>query len=136
MLVFDSTLVGDYLDGTAEARAFLERHEHEAWAVPSLVLYEALMGCVHGYVGGSPPTVRQAITASMDVLPVTERTAREAASLQDELLARGVPADHPRALVAATAREHGGTFATADRDFWSDSVRAVVPVAEYDPAKA
>lgn len=133
MLVLDNNLLSDYLDGTESARRFLQRYQNEPWAIPSIVLYEAYMGCVHGYIEGSPETIRQAVTASMDVLDVTERTADEAAQLQETLLGRGVPADHPDALIAASAREHGGTFATAERHFWRDEVQSVVPVAEYDP---
>ena len=133
MIVLDNNLLSDYLDGRDEARAFLEEYETEAWAVSSIVLYEAFMGCVHGYIDGSPEQVRQAITTSMDVLPATEATAAEAASLQSELLDRGVPADHPDALIAATAREYGATFATAEKHFWTDDVRAVLSVAAYDP---
>lgn len=133
MLVLDDTLLGDYLDGTDDAREFLEGYEQEAWAVSAIVLYEAYMGSVHGYIDGTPETIRQAVTASMDVLAVTERTASEAESLQEEFLDRGVPADHPDALVAATAREHRATFATAEKHFWKDGVRSVLSVAEYDP---
>jgi predicted nucleic acid-binding protein len=70
----------------------------------------------------------------MDVLDVTEQTASEAVSLQDELLSRGVPADHPDALIAAAAREHGGTFATAEKHFWTEQVQSVLSVAKYDPS--
>lgn len=115
MLVLDNNLLSDYLDGKDTAQQFLEQHEHDVWAVPAIVLYEAYMGCVHGYIDDSPDTIRQAVTTSMDVLAVTERTATEAASLQEELLRRGVPADHPDALIAASAREHGATFATAEK---------------------
>ena len=132
MLVLDSNLLSDYLDGKDTARVFLERYEHEEWAVSAIVLYEAYMGCIHGYIDGSPDTIRRAVTMSMDVLDVTERTADEAASLQDELMDRGVPADHPDALIAASAREHGGTFATAEKHFWKDEVQTVLPVAKYD----
>ncbi|MBX0297279.1 hypothetical protein [Haloarcula nitratireducens] len=45
----------------------------------------------------------------------------------------GVPADHPDALVAASAREHGGAFATAEKHFWNDDVQSVLSVAPYDP---
>jgi predicted nucleic acid-binding protein len=69
----------------------------------------------------------------MDVLAVTGRTADEAATLQDELMERGVPADHPDALIAASAREHGALFATAERHFWQDDVRSVLDVVAYEP---
>jgi hypothetical protein len=133
MLVFDNNLLSDYLDGKDTARIFLERYEDEEWAVSAIVLYEAYMGCIHGYIDGSPDTIRQAVTMSMDILDATEQTADEAASLQDDLMDRGVPADHPDALIAASAREHGGTFATAEKHFWKDEVQAVLPVAKYDP---
>lgn len=133
MLVLDNNLLSDFLDGTDEAREFLIRYEDEAWGVSSIVLSEALMGSVYEYIDGSPDEIRRAITASMDVLDVTERTAVEAAALQEELLDRGVPADHPGALIAASAREHGATFATAEKHFWRDEVQSVLSVAEYDP---
>lgn len=133
MLVLDNNLLSDYLDGEPAARSFLERHDHEEWAVSSIVLYEALMGSVHGYIDASPGTLREAITTSMSVLSVTGETATEAVALQQELQASGVPADHPDVLIAASAREHGGTFATAEKHFWQDDVRAALSVAEYDP---
>lgn len=133
MLVLDNTLLSDYLDGTEAARHFLERHDHEVWAVSAIVLYEAYMGSLHGYIGGSPAEIRQGVTASMEVLAVTEETADAAAALQDELMAAGVPADHPDALIAASARQHGATFATAEQHFWKDPVQDVLDVAAYDP---
>lgn len=133
MLVLDNNLLSDYLDGTESARDFLDGYEADSWAVPSIVLYEAYMGCVHGYVDGDPETIREAVAASMSVLDVTERTATEAAALQEDLLERGVPADHPDALVAACAREHGAAFATAEKHFWADDVQEVLQVAAYDP---
>lgn len=133
MLVLDDTLLGDYLDGKAEARTFLEGYEGEVWAVPATVLYGACMAGLHGYADGSPETIRRAVTMSMDVLDVTERTVEEAVDLQAELLERGVPGAPPNVLVAASALEHGGTFATAERHFWKDEVREVLPVAVYDP---
>lgn len=133
MLVLDNNLLSDYLDGKESARRFLKRYEEEAWAVSSIVLYEAYMGCLHGYIGGSPEKIRQAITTSMEVLEVTAHTADEAASLQRALLDRGVPADHPDTLVAASAREHGAALATAEKHFWKEEVRSVLDVVEYDP---
>ena len=91
------------------------------------------MSCLHGHVDADPETVRRAVTASMDVLAVTEATADEAAVLQEALLRRGVPADHPDTLTAASAREHGGVFATADERFRNEGVQTELAVAQYDP---
>jgi predicted nucleic acid-binding protein len=133
VLCLDNNLLSDYLDGRSDARRFLEEYEDEPWVVSNVVVYEAFMGSLHGYIGGDVPTIRQAITSSMDVLEVTEQTAVEAADLQEQLLDRGVPADHPDALIAANAREHGATFATAEKHFWESEVQDVLDVAEYDP---
>lgn len=136
MLVLDNTLLSDYLDGKPAARQFLQQYDQAVWTVPSIVLYEAYMGSVHGYIDGSPVIIRQAVTTSMDVLAVTAQTADEAVALQEDLLNRGVPADHPDVLIAASAREHGGVFATAEKHFWKDDVQAVLDVAEYNPKRS
>lgn len=133
MLLLDNTLLSDYLDGRDSARVFLEPYVQEPWAVSTIVLYEAYMGSVHGYIDGSPEQIRQAVSASMQILPVTAETAEEAVALQEALRRRGVPADHPDALIAASAREHGAAFATAERLFWRDEVQAVLSVHEYEP---
>ncbi|MFB6253216.1 MAG: PIN domain-containing protein [Halobacteriaceae archaeon] len=133
MLVLDNTLLSDYLDGTDTAHEFLQQYEQDVWGVPSIVLYEAYMGCLHGYIDGDPETIRIAVTTSMDILDISDVTANEAISLQEELLDRGVPADHPDTLIAAVSREHGGKFATAEKHFWKDDVQSVLDVAEYHP---
>jgi len=133
MLILDNTLLSDYLDGKDAARDFLTTYEHEEWAVSSIVLYESYMGQLHGYISGTRGEVTEAISASMAVLYVTEETAREAAELQEALRNRGVLADYPDALIAASAREHGGRFATADQHFWNEDVQTVLDVEEYRP---
>jgi predicted nucleic acid-binding protein len=133
MLLLDNTILSDYLAGVDTARQFLEGYEQEVWAVSSLVLYEAYMGCVHGYIDATPAMIRQAVNTSMTVVDVTQQTAAEAETLQRELLDAGVPADSPDILIAATAREHGGTFATADKHFWKPEIESVLSVAQYDP---
>lgn len=133
MLVLDTNVLSDYLNGTPEARRFLKQCESDEWAVPSIVLYEALMGATYGHIAASPAAVRGGVTASMAILATTTRTAVEGQRLQGELLDRGAPVAPLDALIAASAREHGGTFATAEKGFWDDDVRAVLDVAPYDP---
>ena len=133
VLVLDNNVLSDYLNGTDAAREFLTAHEDGEWAVSSVVLYEALMGATYGYIDAESATVRQAVTGSMRVLDVTERTAVEARRLQDDLLDEGSPVDQLDALIAASAIEHGGTFATAEKTFESDAVRSVLDISVYDP---
>jgi len=132
VLVLDTSLLSDYLEGHSAAMLFLDDYEAEQWAVPAVACSEAFMASVHGYVDADVPAVRTAIESSMQVLDVTMRTATEAATLQRALMERGCPAEQLDALLAASAIEHGATFATADEFFWADPVQEVVPVAEYD----
>ncbi|WP_255171591.1 hypothetical protein [Natrononativus amylolyticus] len=53
LLVLDNNLLSDYLNGTDDARAFLEEHEQERWGVPSIVLFESLMGSLYGHIDAS-----------------------------------------------------------------------------------
>jgi len=108
MLLLDNTILSDYLAGVDTARQFLEQYEQAVWAVSSIVLYEAYMGCVHGYIDATPAMVRQAVNTSMTVVDVTQQTAAEAETLQQELLELGAPADSPDVLIAATARNTVG----------------------------
>ena len=133
MLVLDNTILSDYLAGVDTARQFLQQYEQEVWAVSSIALYEAYIGCAHGYIEATPEIVKQAITASMTLVDVTPQTAAEAEAMQRELLELGIPADSPDILIAAAAREHGGTFATADKHFWKPEMESVLSVAKYDP---
>lgn len=48
MPVLDNNLLSDYLDGTAEAKAFLEQYEADIWAVSAIALYEAYIGSIYG----------------------------------------------------------------------------------------
>lgn len=133
MLFLDNTILSDYLAGVDPARQFLEQYEQEVWAVSAIALYEAYIGCAHGYINATPAMVRQAVNTSMTVVDVTQQTAAEAETLQRELLELGIPADSPDILIAATAREHGGTFATADKHFWKPEMESALSVAKYDP---
>lgn len=132
--MLDTDLLSDYLNGTEAAREFLEGYEQYPRAVPAIVLYEASMGAVHGYIDASPETVHHAVSGSMHVLDTTERTATEARDLQRTLVAMGTPLEHVDALITASALEHAATFATADRRFWNHAIESELAVARYDPS--
>ena len=133
MLVLDNNLLSDYLNGVPPARRFLGGYEQDPWAVSSIVLFEAFMGSLYGYIEADPRDIRQGMQGSMEVLSVTEETAYEGLVLQRELMDRGVPVDQLDALIVGAARERGATFATSEKQFWREEVKEVVAVAEYDP---
>ncbi|MFD1562810.1 PIN domain-containing protein [Haloarchaeobius amylolyticus] len=133
LLVLDNNLLSDYLNGEDDAREFLEEYEQDRWGVSSIVLFESLMGSLYGYIDASPGEITRAVNVSMEILETTEETAMEAHGLQEELQDRGAPVDQLDALIAASAQEHVGRFATAEKQFWTDDVQEVIPVAKYDP---
>ncbi|RQG94814.1 PIN domain-containing protein [Natrarchaeobius chitinivorans] len=133
LIVLDNNLLSDYLNGTDDAREFLEEYDRYRWGVPSIVLFEALMGSLYGHIDAAPDEINHAVATSMDVLTTTQRTATEAHDLQSELHDRGAPVDQLDALIAASALEHGGRFATAEKQFWTKDVQEVLPVEEYNP---
>ncbi|CAI50424.1 homolog to endonuclease VapC [Natronomonas pharaonis DSM 2160] len=133
LLVIDTNLLSDYLNGTDEARAFLAAFERDRWGVPSIVLFEALMGSLYGHIDATPDEIVRSVDSSMEVLETGMETAIEAQELQAALLSRGAPVDQLDALIAAAALEHGGTFATAEKQFWTDDVQEIIQVEPYDP---
>ncbi|ELY50191.1 PIN domain-containing protein [Natronolimnohabitans innermongolicus] len=133
LIILDNNLLSDYLNGTVDAREFLEEHDRDRWGISSIVLFEALMGSLYGYIDATPDEINHAIATSMDVFTTTQRTAIEAHDLQSKLHDRGAPVDQLDALIAASALEHGGRFATAEKQFWMDDVQEVLPVEEYNP---
>jgi len=133
LLVIDTTLLSDYLNGTDEARAFLAEFERDRWGVPSIVLFEALMGSLYGHIDATSDEIVQGVGSSMEILETGTETAIEARELQANLLDRGAPVDQLDALIAAAALEHGGTFATAEKQFWTDDVQEFLQIERYDP---
>ncbi len=133
LIVLGNTLLSDSRNGGDEAKNFLEEYEQDRWGDSSIVLFEALMGSLYGHIDATPDEVTSAVATSMDILTTTQRTATEAHDLQEELHDRGAPVDQLDALIAASAREHGGRFATAEKQFWTAAVQDVLHVEEYDP---
>lgn len=130
MLCFDANLLADYLDGHEPAETFLERHDTDVWATPSLALFEAYMGALVGRPRGALEDVYDA-TRGLEILPVTDDTALTAARLQKQLRDDGTPLSYVDAVIAGAARERGAIVGTSDEAFWSDAVKERVDVAEY-----
>lgn len=118
MHFLDSSFLLDYADvnqdGHDDAVEFLEANENRPFAAPTLVLYELYRGGVRTGHGVDE------LASDFDWLepvPFTEPTAREAAEIYASLMDRGKPINSIDVLIAATARETGGTLVTADSDF-------------------
>lgn len=133
MLCFDNSLLADYLDGSAEAKEFLEDWSDRPWGVPSLAVFEAYMGALYGRPRGTIDDVFEA-TRGFEVLPITDETALRAARLQRSVKGDGVELGFVDAVLVAASEEAGGTFATADETLLLEPVRERVDVVAYDPS--
>lgn len=131
MLCFDTNLLADYLDGVDAAATFLEAHDDELWAVPSLALFEAYMGALYGRPRGNIDDVFEA-TRGLEVLDVTDETVLRAARLQRDLKDDGLELGFVDAILVATADEAGAAFATNDGTVRHDAVKEKVDIVDYE----
>lgn len=127
---FDSTFVIDYLSADDRTAEFLSRVEPADLYVPAAVVYEAYAGEVFAEKPADLPAVKEYLNWA-EIVPFTERTCREAATVQEDLLDSGVPLSARDAMIAGSAREVGATLVTEDSDFHVDGVRAVLDVQSY-----
>lgn len=109
-----------------------DRHA-ESWSVPAVVTYEFYR------IAETPQDVRRArrrLHAIIDdVLPYTDAVAAETATLETTLEQQDVHLDIADLLHAATAREAGATFVTADaNDFDRPPIHDLLDLEIVRPA--
>jgi len=116
MILLDNNVVRKYAGSEPDEAVveYLSAHYDEPWAISAVVLYEFL-----SYYDSQPRQQerrRQLTDAVDDVLALDESTAAKAASMEASLTAAGTSLDGMDLLIAATARQHGVTLATTDRN--------------------
>lgn len=117
MRCVDTTFCVDLSKGApaALARAKELDAKRERLAIPAPVLTEFLIG---GFAkGGHRLQSALDLIARMEVLPVNEAIALEAARLGGQAIHEGHPIGTLDLLIAATARVHHFPIITRDRDF-------------------
>lgn len=130
MKVLDATFLIDYgseLDATAE---YLLEHADERFVVPAPVLVEYLLGGVHAQTPTDIARLESELSWA-EIAQIDRHTARTAAVVADEIGPQGPQLTAVDTVVAAVAREVGGTVVSADTDLTHDAVREVVDVDEY-----
>lgn len=130
MKVLDNTFLIDYDNGVEETRAYFEIHIDAEFVTPAPVYTEFLIGDVHGDYDTDLDVLAQNIEW-VDVIEVNKRIARLAADVADEIGEQGPELTAVDTLVAATAREVGGTVVSRDSDHTHEATRAVVDVDTY-----
>ncbi|MFB6228311.1 MAG: type II toxin-antitoxin system VapC family toxin [Halobacteriales archaeon] len=98
---------------------YLKEHSTDPWAISALVAYE--------FASFYPRSRQQAQLRRLEseivneVTPIDSETSLEAATIESLLGEAGTSLDTGDLLVAATARQHDGTLATANKNDFDKS---------------
>lgn len=114
MLYLDNDVLAKFArpDPDPAVVRYLKGHSSEPWGISALVAYE--------FVSFYPQSQRRQKLHQLEtevlqeITPIDTETSLEAANLRSLLEAVGTSLDTGDLLVAATARQHNGTLATAN----------------------
>lgn len=99
--------------------SYLQTHRSEQWLIPSIVLYEFVS---YYDTRAKQNRERQQITARVDgIAALDESAAAEAANIEANLDAAGTSLDTADLLIAAIARDRGGTLVTRNKNDFDKS---------------
>ena len=106
---------------------YLSNHARETWLLPSLVLFEYLKRYdSHNRIDTERANAERAVHAVVDV---DADVAAQAANLRARLATTNTSLDLADLLIAATAREHGATLATRNKnDFDKSPIHELIDV--------
>jgi predicted nucleic acid-binding protein len=110
---------------------YLSNHTRETWLLPSLVLFEYLKRYEsHNRIKTERANAERSVHAVVDV---NADVAAQAANLRARLATTDTSLDLADLLIAATAREHGATLATRNKnDFDKSPIRELMDVDIVD----
>ena len=127
MVLYDSSVLIDYLDGVDSVLTYIEGHADERAVTIPLVLFEVYQGEV--YKSGSLDLA--AVDDALDWIDVVDESAvlaRDAAELLDFLASRGSAFAARDAYIAGAAAGLEQRLAVSDADFDTDALRERVEI--------
>lgn len=133
MICLDNSVLRKYTSPTAhpEVLSYLKDHAAEPWSIPASVAYEYF-----SYYDTPSEIRRQRRNLDElfeEIVPLTDDVAVEAALIEASLADQGITLDAADLLHAATARDAGATFVTADvADFHESPIDALLDVDVVD----
>ena len=122
MVLYDSSVLIDYLDGRDTVVEYIETQAHERAVTIPLVAFEVYQGEV--YKAG--PTDFDAVEEALDWVDIVDETlmlARDAAELLEFMTARGSPLAARDAYIAGAAVSLDERLAVSDNDFDTAALR-------------
>lgn len=127
MMLYDSSVLIDYLDGRDDTVNYVEEHFDERAVAPPLVLFEIYQGEIFK----SGPANFDAVDGALGWLTIVDETAAlawNAAELQNELHRQGEPLAARDAFIAGAAQEFGEQLVVSDSDFDVDGITNVLDI--------
>ena len=121
MVLYDSSVLIDYLDGVEAAVSYAEAHADERAITVPLVVFEIYQGEV--YKAGEADF--DAVDEALDWLVVVEESAalaRDAAELLEFVASRGSPLAARDAYIAGAAASLDERLVASDSDFDTDAL--------------
>ena len=129
MICLDNDVFSRFASETSypAVSAYLSSHSAEAWVLPSIVLFEYLQRySAHNTIQNERRNAEQSVDS---IIPVDADVAEQAANMRARLASAGTSLDVPDLLIAATARSHGCTLVTRNKnDFDKTSVHELMDV--------
>lgn len=126
-MLYDSSVLIDYLDGRDDAVNYVEDHFDERAVAPPLVLFEIYQGEIFK----SGPANFDAVDGALGWLTIVDETAtlaRSAAELQNELHRQGESLAARDAFIAGAAQEFSERLVVSDSDFDVDGITNVLDI--------
>lgn len=131
MIVLDSDVLIDFLDGRSPGPEFVESQwtRGEAVSITAVTLGEVLRGIERGHRPASDRAMLEEFLAGLTVLEYDADCARTFGSVMSQLDRAGRRAPEVDAQVAAIAITHGATLATRNRRHFErfPGLRFVIP---------
>lgn len=127
MVLYDSSVLIEYLDGVDTAVEYVAEHLDERAVVPPLAMFEIYQGEVYK----SGPAEFDAVDGALEWVTVVDETVdatRMAAELQEQLQQHGDPLAARDAFIAGAAIAHSERLAVADADFDVEGITDVLDV--------
>jgi predicted nucleic acid-binding protein len=127
MVLYDSSLLIDYLDGGEASVDCVKRHSEETAAAVPLVMFEIYQGEVFKS-GDSDFDGLESALSWVEVIDEKPSYAREAAELQEDLKDAGDPLSARDIYVAGAASATNEKLVATDSDFDSSVLRESISV--------
>jgi len=127
MVLYDSSLLIDYLDGDDAAVEYVKEHSDGAAVTVPLVMFEVYQGEVFK-PGESDFDGLESALSWVEVIEEKASYAREAAELQEKMKDAGKPLSAREIYVAGAASAANEKLVATDSDFGVPMLRGAIPV--------